>query len=251
MGKPGDRAYFNIYSIFRTKKLFVAVVCCLFCIACERKDLFKAEGLQEIVVSHFPADIQIPLSVWDLVEGKSAISFSGKIEHQEVTRAKFEENIFIGIRILLVEKTPGVLGGRSYEIKAQRGGLNIDLSNYVKAQRGTFIVSFKPDVDVNPEKTKLYFVSRSRKRKVMGQSLGSGCNTFFDLTDYYLKTMMIEGMEVNVTDNRHISLLSGHFIMLASQDGFVRALTQVSFTDSIHSELICEKKADSLDEVSE
>jgi hypothetical protein len=230
-------------------QIFIIII--LLCISCEKKDLFKTEGLQDIVISHFPNDIQIPVAVWDLLEGKTAISFSGKIQHQEIARAKFEENIFIGLKIRLIEKTPGVLGGKSLEIKAQRGGVSIDLSKYVKGQRGTFIMSFRPETDVSPEKTKVYFVSRSKKRKNMGQVLGSGCNTFFDITDYYLKTMMTEGIEVNVTENRHVSLLSGHFIMLASQDGFVRALTQVTFTDSTHSELLCDKKEQTVNEANE
>jgi hypothetical protein len=198
--------------------------------------------LREVNITHFPADIQIPSAVWDLLEGKSTITFSGKIQRQEVARAKFDENVFVGVKLRLIEKSPGVLGGHSFEIKSQRAGLNIDLAKYVKLDRGTFIMSFKPDIDVNLEKTKVYFVSKSRKRKNLGQMLGSSCNTFFDITDYYLKTMMTEGIEVNVTDNRHISLLSGHFVVLASQDGMVRALTQLSFTDSVHTELVCEKK---------
>jgi hypothetical protein len=250
MGISRFGAYFNLYSTSGAKKLLGAVIL-LFCISCEKKDIFKYEGVQELAVTHFPGDIAIPSVVWDLLEGKSTISYSGKIVHQELARAKFEENIFVGIRLRLIEKTPGVLGGRSFEIKAQRGGLNLDLAKYIKGDRGTFIMSFRPDVDVSPEKTKVYFVSRSRKRKNMGQILGSACNTFFDITDYYLKTMITEGMEVNVTDNRHISLLSGHFVMLASQDGLVRALTQVSFSDSTHNELICEKKDQSVEEATE
>jgi hypothetical protein len=186
-----------------------------------------------------------------LIEGKSIISYSGIIQHQEIARAKFEENIFIGIRVRLIEKTPGILGGKSFEIKSQRAGLNIDFAKYIKGRKGTFILSFRPEADVSPEKTKVYFVSQSRKRKNSGQILGSGCNTFFDLTDYYLKTIMTEGIEVNVTNNRHVSLLSGHFIFLASQDGLVRALTQLSFTDSTHSDLICDRKEQTVNEINE
>jgi hypothetical protein len=207
--------------------------------------------VQQVVVSHFPSEIYIPGVVWDLLEGKSIISFSGQIQHQDIARGKFEENIFIGLKVRLIEKTPGVLGGRSYEIKAERAGLNIDFARFIKSPRGTFKLSFRPDFDVNPEKTKVYFVSRSRKRKISGQILGSGCKSFYDVTDYYLKTMMTEGIEVNVTENRHVSLLSGHFVVLASQEGFVRALTQVSFTDSLHPELICEKKGPNEHEATE
>lgn len=219
--------------------------------ACEKVDLFKIQDVQPVVVSYFPNEIQVPNAVWDLLEGKSVISFSGQIQPQEIARAKFEENIFIGLKVRLVEKTPGVLGGNSFEIKAERAGLNIDLARYVKSPRGTFIMSFRPDVDINPQKTKVYFVSRSRKRKNAGQLLGAGCKNFYDITDYYLKTIMTEGLEVNVTDNRHVSLLSGHFVMLASQEGFVRALTQLSFTDTLHPELICEKKDQNEQETSE
>lgn len=237
-----------ITSIIKLNFIFIFILL----VACEKKDIFKVEGLTAVDVGHFPKDILLPSIVWDLLEGKSSITSAGKIQYQEVTHLKFEENVFVGAKVRMIEKSPGVLGGQSVEVTSTRAGLHIDLSQYVKMSKGTFLMSFKPDSDVKPEQIKVYFVSRSRKRKaLLGQNIGSGCNTFYDITDFYLKKILKEGIEVNVTNNRHVSLLAGHFIMLVSHEGVIRAMTQITFTDTAHPNYLCEKVEDVHPEVEE
>ncbi len=227
----------NIFKFFNFIFLFLIFS------ACEKKEIFKDSVEKKITVQILPKDIEVPSHVWDLLESKAIFNLSGQLVSQETLQFKFEENVFIGATVRLLEKTPGILGPASIEIHAPRAGLEVDLANYIKLDKGTFILTFKPDLEIKPEQMKVYFISRSKIRKsIVGQSLGSGCNKFYDVTDYFRNIILKEGIEINVTEGRHISLLGGHFIFLASQEGAIRALTQITFIDSVHPQYLCNEK---------
>jgi hypothetical protein len=160
---------------------------------------------------------------------------------------RFEENVFVGMRLRLKEKTPGILGGKNYEFKSKKStGLFIDLANYIKGNKGTFIISFEPYYKLDPTTAQVLFLSESVKRNEKsisneGQALGGGCGRFFDITKSYISKIKDEGIEVNISGGRHVSLLAGTFFLRVAQELGSRALTHLTITDSKYPELLCDK----------
>lgn len=189
----------------------------------------------------------LPTILWDLLEEKKVINSRGKIENFTGEAKGFEENVFVGLTLRLKEKTPGVLGGKNLEFQSKKAtGLFIDLAQYIKGNKGTFILSFEPSSTLDPVTAQVLFLSDSEKRKEKsqeehGQVLGAGCHRFFDITKSYLKKIKDQGIEVNISGGRHVSLLAGTFFLRVAHEMGVRAFTHLTITDSNYPELLCDK----------
>ena len=170
-------------------------------------------------ISEMGTDVRIPSEIWKKIggeEGKDTVTFSP-------------------LKVRLVEKTAGTLIEPEIEIHMPRGGGEIDLSQFVKNQTGTFQVYFVFEDEPDAEKFQAYFVSRARKRKIDGEVWGAGCNKYMDLKNFILKDAKKKGIEVNVTRNRHDTVLGGSFVFALAS----RQVTQVTFTDSSQPHLFC------------
>lgn len=197
---------------------------------------------QTKVETQVPQEVFLPPIIWDLLEEKKIINPKGKIVNNNQDNRHLEENVFGGIKVKLIEKTPGILGGKNFEIVSQSGGLQIDLANYIKDKKGTFIFSFEPLSTIDKLTSQVIFLSDSvSKVSSQQQSIGGGCGKFYDITKAYLSKFRDPGIEVNVTEGRHVSLLSGSFFMRVSHDVGVRTLIQLTITDSNYPELLCER----------
>jgi len=230
--------------------IFFLLACSISFIACNKK--IHSEHVEEDVYEtkeDFGAtqEIFIPTIVWDLLEQKKIINSKGKIESATGDVKRFEENVFVGLTLRLKEKTRGILGGKNYEFNSKKSaGLFIDLANYIKGKKGTFIMSFTPSYNLDPVSAQVLFLSDSvsrkeKSRESQGQTLGGGCGRFFDVTKSYIKKIKDEGLEVNVSGGRHVSLLAGTFFLRVAQDVGSRALTHLTITDSKYPELLCDK----------
>jgi hypothetical protein len=89
---------------------------------------------------------------------------------------------------------------------------------------------------MDPKTTKVFFLSNSPIRSDVG--MGSGCNTYFDITKYWDKAMDGEGLALNTTDFRHLSLTTGTFLFVAPFNGKLR-LGRLTLKDSRYRELAC------------
>lgn len=231
-------------NVLRQKKLFLIIsllsmgIGVTSCHKSENKEEIKFETKLE---SQAPPEIFIPPIIWDLLEEKKIINSKGKIENLIQESRRFEENVFVGITVQLIEKTPGILGGKNLKfISQQSGGLHIDLAHYLKSKKGTFLFSFEPLSKMDNVSAQVLFLSDSVSRSE-SQSLGSGCGKFYDITKTYFKKLKDQGIEVNVTNGRHVSFLAGSFLMRVSHETGVRALTQLTLTDSNYPEFLCER----------
>jgi hypothetical protein len=140
----------------------------------------------------------------------------------------------------LTEKNPGVLLRPSYVIDLPRGGGDIDLSEYLSGQAGTFYVKF----DFAPEEgtfSTLHYLSNARKRKIDEKIVGAGCNTFMNIKSYWQKVATENGIIVNTSRQRHLSVLGGRFIFSAKGERQTY-VSQVNFTDSQKPQYFCSSK---------
>lgn len=164
-------------------------------------------------------DVKIPSQLWSMIH-----------------EIKPEKNlIFAPIKIRLQEKTKGVLVSPVLAIEMPRGGGEVDLSQFVRGVQGTFLVFFDYDEIRETKEEQIFFVSRAKKRRIEKEIWGAGCNKFMDITKFMNDKVLKEGLEVNTTRQRHLSLLGGTFVFSAKNQ-----IAQVTFKDSTATSLFCE-----------
>ncbi len=197
--------------------------------SCQKGDSGAAVEAKIIRMPEMSKEIKLPTKLWDLVTGAS---FEKSVQQS----ANF---IFSPITVQMKEKNPGVLTDPLIRIEFPNAGGEIDFSKYVKADRGTFQISFDFVGLAEGDSLQVYYVSKARKRKLDGELYGSGCKNFFAVKDYISKVNAKEGLVVNVTRDRHDSAVGGHFIFSYKKDKQTY-ISQVSFTDSKRPDLFCE-----------
>lgn len=216
----------------------------VFLVSCSQHEESLHAEEEEINFFDYPSEVRLPTALWDLLEEKKVIDNLGKVVATTLNAKAFEENVFVGVTVHLKEKTPGILGGRDLKINGVRAGLQVDFSRFLKKDRGTFYLTIEPRHPLDTGSAQVFFLSHSLSRKLDGQTVGAGCNKFFEITKPYLQTLKETGLPVNVTDGRHVSLLAGTFFIRVAHETGVRKLTQVTFTDTRFPELLCDKQGE-------
>lgn len=217
--------------------------------ACKGNPGYHVDNAQEVKSSDFIEDIRIPSKAWDLLEFKNPEGSAGhgappaeghsSAPSSESSTAN-NAVVFSEITVILAQKNSGIIKGEAVKISLPKGGGNIDLSQYITGKKGSFYVGFEYPAFEAASAKKVVFVSGTRKRKIGGQIFGSGCNQYFDISDKFLKEMKGEGLKVNTTQERYLSVLGGTFLFSAKKDNEVH-LTQVTFTNSQFPSLFCKE----------
>lgn len=200
--------------------------------ACTKEPGFRVSDYQEIKFEDVPEDVKVPTKAWDLLEFKTTapgVTSLGK------------NLIFSELTVYLVEKNAGVVEGEAVKIQLPRGGGTIDLSRFITDRRGTFYVGFEFPEFAEATSQKVLFMSKARKRRIGSEVFGAGCNQYFDITTEFFKKMKAEGLKVNTTQDRYLSVLGGSFLFAAEKGSDVH-LAQVRFTNSQQPQFFCEER---------
>lgn len=217
------------------------VLCALLAglISCKKNE--HHEEVYEVSIDEVPVDFKVPSKLWDFIEGKNAVAVDP--HHSPVKEAEGFSNPsninFTFVDVILTEKNSKVLVQPEIKIRFPRGGGEIDLSNYMGSRAGTFYVNFVLPEIAEGTNTKLFFVSKAKKRKVDNVVYGAGCNQFFDITSKFFSESTKLGIQANSTRDRHATLLGGRFVFF-QDDGKQIMLTQVGFKDSQRKDLFCD-----------
>ena len=211
----------------------------------EKMPSYHAEEYQEIKYEDLPEDIKIPTKIWEMVEFKGegghekpAAHGGGHGEGGGAAPATAKNLVFSDLQIFFVEKNPGVVAGEAVKISLPKGGGTIDLSRYITNKQGTFYVGFEFPEFAEAQGKKVLFVSNTKKRRIGNQIFGAGCNQILDITDRFMQEMKGEGLKVNTTQERYISVMGGTFLF-AAQKGPDVLLAQVTFTNPQQAALFC------------
>lgn len=197
-----------------------------------------------IDVRDTPADFKLPAKLWDtLVSAGGAVTDAGHGKKDEHGAAEKEEKndtliVWQPLQVSFSAKVAGILAHESVQYNLPRGGGTLDLSKITAGNKGTFYLKFNLNEFSNQSAMKVFFVSNGKKRRVDGEIYGAGCNVYFDVTKAFQTVNSSEGMKFNITDNRHISALSGHFIFVQTEKDKVY-LSQVEFNDSQNQDYLC------------
>jgi len=214
-------------------KLFILLT--LFLVGCHRDDgATNTDKKEQTLVVEMPdisKDVFFPNKIWDVITGAD---FSKSV-HNATTM------IFAPISVEMDEKTEGVLTSPHLRLQFPKGGGEIDLSHYVKGERGTFLLKFDFEGLPAGDDLNVFFVSRSKKRRIDDEIYGSGCGVFYDVKKDLVAMNSRGGLTLNVTHHRHVSALGGHFVFSYKKDKQT-FVTEVSFVDSKWPTLFCENK---------
>lgn len=180
-----------------------------------------------------PASVDMPAALWEKVEA-FARSSGGLAADAEI------DTEFVPLKAYLVEKNRGILGRENFELKFPVGGGEIDLADFVQPLRGSFYFAtdFLPDVD--SKQKKVFFLSNSPVRTMMGSKIGAGCDTYFDVSGAFSKAMSGTGFLVNTTDGRHVGALAGTYFFSAYEGKKLR-IASLTVRDSKFRSLHCRK----------
>jgi hypothetical protein len=201
-------------------------------LACTKEYHFRTEEAQNVKIDELPTDFKMPARVWDLAEKTPEDKPGAEPENLGIT--------YSTIKVFLTEKNSKILQSPAYEIELPRGGGSIDLANYLTGESGTFFLGFElPEEFKDGKNLKVLYISQARKRRIDDRVFGAGCNQYFDITLKFQEMMKSEGIKVNTTRNRHITVLAGHYIFSVIKDNQI-LITQVTITDSKNKNLLCE-----------
>ncbi|HEY1079167.1 MAG TPA: hypothetical protein VGE46_03685 [Bdellovibrio sp.] len=218
--------------------MFLTVASCK-----EKMPSYHAEEYQEIKYEDLPEDIKVPTKIWEMVEFKGAGAekaegHGGGHGEGAAAPAASKNLVFSDLQIFLVEKNSGVVAGEAVKISLPKGGGTVDLSRFITNKQGTFYVGFEFPEFAEAQAKKVIFVSNTKKRRIGSQIFGAGCNQIFDITDRFMQEMKGDGLKVNTTQERYLSVMGGTFLF-AAQKGSDVFLAQVTFTNPQQAALFC------------
>jgi hypothetical protein len=181
-------------------------------------------SFKNIKVTDNPEDIQIPSQIFEHLFSE--------------TKAHI---VFVPVSVSLIEKNPGILKEPKIKVLFPRGGGAVDLSQFVSGKQGSYYIKFRFEPSAPVDTVKIYYVSQARKRKLDGEIHGAGCKTYMDITKGLARLSQKDGVLVNTTRFRDLSVLGGHFVFARVLNKEIH-LSQISFGDSTHPEYFCETK---------
>lgn len=198
--------------------------------ACTGSPGYHTNEYKEVKLNELPEDVKIPSGAWDLVEMKTPGSGSASAISTNL--------VFSDVTVFLVEKGPGIVKGEAVKIFLPKGGGTIDLAHFITDKKGSFYVGFEFPQFEKATAKKVIFVSNARKRRIGQEIFGAGCNQFFDISERFFKEMKNEGIKVNTTQERYVSVLGGTFLFTAQKDKDIH-VAQVTFKQSEFLPLFC------------
>ncbi len=194
-------------------------------LGCTQNDFFQYSEDDVMVVESLPQDFPVPDHIWNKTLPQDALE-------------KQKSIAYTSARVVLKEKNIGILKDPLTVLEFPRGGGEIDLSRVTTGNPGTFYVKIEVPELAKAKNKKVFFISQSRKRRIEGEILGSGCKRLLDITGDFLAAQDEMGIKVNTTQYRHLSLLGGHFIILGELEQNWM-ITQVTFFDPNQPKLQC------------
>jgi hypothetical protein len=214
-------------------KFFYLILLGLFYLCgCHKEHEVEVENYRTVIMPEISKELQLPNQMWDMVTGAG-------FEKSVKTSANF---MYAPITVRLEEKSKGVLTDPAIKVQFSRAGGELDFSKYVVNEKGSFKLFFESEAFApDSEEQQIFYVSRTKKRRLDDGIYGSGCKNFFDVRSYIQKMNPKEGILLNVTRDRHVSAVGGT-ILFSYKKNRQLFVSQVTFTDSRRSDLFCDQE---------
>ncbi len=209
-----------------------SIVPALFFTSCQGKTAYKELKYHEQEMPAPTSDVRLPTKLWNLFENSTAGAYE-----ESATQKPTE---FVGLKVFLYERNKGILGGENHLLVFPPGGGEIDFRDFVAEKSGSFYFTAEPSTKVEKPVIKVYFLSQSDSRELSGATVGSGCDTYFDISTAFNKAAAGEGFLLNTTDQRHISATAGTFFFVID-DGQKLQLARLTVKDSRYPAVQCKR----------
>lgn len=203
-----------------------------FLIGCEGKSGYRDLKFNEQEMPAPTEDVRLPTQLWNLFENPNST------ERDESVAQKPTE--FVGLKVFLVERNKGILGGENHLLAFPPGGGELDLRDFVSEKSGSFYFVAEPRTKIEKPNIKVYFLSNSKVRDLNGTTVGSGCDTYFDVSSAFSKAVVSEGFLLNTTEQRHVSASAGTFFFVLD-DGQKLHLARLTVKDSRYPAVQCKR----------
>jgi hypothetical protein len=217
-------------------RICLAAIAILLAFGCTKK--VERKGYHSRTMATVTAGVELPVSLWSKLEEVPGPPKDAAAK-EEMTPTDF-----IGLKVYLTEKNPGILGGENHELIYGDGGGELDLADFAQPKSGSFYFAVEPVLEIkNDDKSappKVFYLSNAVKRKLNLEYVGAGCNTYHDVTSLMLEAAKSNGILVNTTAGRHVSTLAGTYFFAIPQAGHLY-LAHLTVKDSRFRSLHCRR----------
>lgn len=210
------------------------IVCFAMLASCtdyKKQSHYKFERIED---SDIVFDLVFPKSFWQQMIRDSPPTIKSDTSVYELLEA-------LPTDVKLIEEKGKVLRGVNSLVVFQHFGGKIDYSQYLGADvNGSFRLEF--DLALEEEQTlKVFFLSWSQQVTNGDETIGNGCNVLYDVTSYFTKDVLKNGLLLHTSQGRYLNLTAGRFYFISYQKHKI-ALSQITFTDSRFESQLCKNK---------
>ncbi|RME18129.1 MAG: hypothetical protein D6797_01045 [Bdellovibrio sp.] len=194
------------------------------------------------MISEFNKDLRVPSALIAKIEQRIHLHNKKEDEGFDSKLLAFNKTRkFLPVKIFLEPLHKGVLySSKPYLIELIRDDSLIDLSHFVSSKRGSFRIRFALEDRVSLEHFYIFYVSGAKKRTIDGREFGMGCQSFSEISKFFKKELLKEGLETNTTKGRHLALLAGTYILVAPENEEYKMIA-FSIYDSRYPDWQCEE----------
>jgi hypothetical protein len=232
--------------------LLLALIGIAFVSGCKKEDPeWKTRAYTKVDLSRSDPQALLPRTLWRrivLLLKNAQLAAVGLPETEEVEKAadgsivKHDPvpSVFVPLRVFLIERNRGILVKGDSEILFSGGGGEIDLADFVNDKNGSFYLAIEFAPEFENVKRHVFYLSGAKARRDQGETLGAGCNTYYNVTTAFEKAMEGKGILVNASGGRHTSALAGTFFFAAAHEGKLH-LAALKIKDSAHRQYLCQQ----------
>jgi hypothetical protein len=172
-------------------------------------------------------NIKIPSSLVKIIEDYYLARFKEKdpVRAKLSSRAELLNKLirkFLNFDVYFTDPSKKALN-HNYHFPFTRGGGVIDLAEYISSEKGQFNMKIKLNAeDFIPAgedrgKLNVYFLSHFKKMDILGQRVGAGCFTYFNISNFFMKKLSTEGIVLNSSYQRYLAIIGGTFFFYYSE----------------------------------
>ena len=148
----------------------------------------------------------------------------------------------LNLEVVLLPKSGGALE-QGVKFKLPTGGGTIDLADYISGTHGSFWVKMALGREIEGlAGLKVFFLSESRRRTVLGEEIGSGCGRLAEMSTWFARDHSGGALDVYIADQRYVSVLAGTWLFAALAKNGLH-LGTITLTDSRYPFLLCQSEA--------
>lgn len=193
---------------------------------------WKRNRFSEIDISGEMGPIHLPRGLWSRVVS---------VFYGDSPKGSTQEplpSVFSPLRLYFLEKNRGILLRGNTVIEFAAGGGEIDLSDVIARKNGSFYLAAEFLPEMEDIDRRVFFLSNGVQRRIGRDLVGAGCDTYFEISKFFARSMKQNGFMLNTTDGRHVSALAGtYFFAAATKDKLYLATLVIK--DSTYKSALC------------